>query len=303
MSEVTDSFGDEGQASEAPESVESEFGFDSEDTPDEAPDSPQYEQPEPKADNEAPEEGPMLRADYTRKTQTHADEVREFKAEQARWREEQAGSQAQIQQALATIQAQNSPQSTQPAGLTEQLQEVASSPNLSQEDRAGLNVIANMAAQLEEAQYTIRELSGFRDQVSGQFERTSRAVDGLTQAQSDTLMEGLQAEKASAIESFDQATVEAAMPLVGRMALQDGNWAPPENAATGKPYTIPEMVGMFSGRIAQEHMDARTGHRTAVNGSKKTVAPTGTTSPSGSMNSVSQAEAIAEIAANQRTFA
>ena len=37
MSEVTDSFGDEGQASEAPESVESEFGFDSEDTPDEAP--------------------------------------------------------------------------------------------------------------------------------------------------------------------------------------------------------------------------------------------------------------------------
>ena len=238
-----------------------------------------------------------------RKTQTHADEVREFKAEQARWREEQAGSQAQIQQALATIQAQNSPQSTQPAGLSEQLQEVASSPNLSQEDRAGLNVIANMAAQLEDAQYTIRELSGFRDQVSGQFERTSRAVDGLTQAQSDTLMEGLQAEKASAIESFDQATVEAAMPLVGRMALQDGNWAPPENPATGKSYTIPEMVGMFSGRIAQEHVDARTGHRTAVNGSKKTVAPTGTTSPSGSMNSVSQAEAIAEIAANQRTFA
>jgi len=305
MSEATDSMVSEGQAEEAPEVTESEFGFDaSEDTLDEAPEaqSEQTEESEPQSTNanvpDEQEQGQLRHADYTRKTQDHAEQVRAFDERVKAWEQSQASQQAQIQQA---IQALQTPQTSPNEGLVSQLQQVASNPNLSQEDRAGLNVIATMAQRMEQQEQTIAALTQNYEAMSPQVEQATQAVQGLTQRQTAELVTNLTQQKTDAVGAFGQEAVDAAMPLIGRMAVVNNQWTPPANPATGQPYTIPEMVGMVSGKIAQETQDAIGAQRNGSRGAKKVPGLTGnsTTSKPGAF---ADADGIAEIARNQAAF-
>ena len=302
MSEVTDLAAPEGQTDEAPAQEEASFGFTPE--PDTAPEAPEEQSGQPEdtaaqSTEDTPDEGGYLRQqDYTRKTQDLADQRKAFEAERQAFHQEMQGQREQIQLALQAIQ---SGQTTPNRGLVGQLQEIAADPNLSMQDRAGLNVIANLATELEAAKQTIQELAQFREDFSQRFNQTSQAVNGLTQAQHQAQLGQVQDQYNEAVELFGRETVDGQMNLIRRLAVENGQWAPETNPQTGKPFTMAELVAMGSGRLAEDAQAARDAQKNGKASSKKKAAPTGSSTGGDSRGSFSQADAIAEIAATQRS--
>jgi|15BtaG_2_1085339.scaffolds.fasta_scaffold01181_5 hypothetical protein len=301
MSEATDLAATEGEAPETPEYTEPEgttFGFDdTEDTSTGEPES-QSGQPEEETPQQIPTDdgGTLRQQDYTRKTQDLADERRAFEAKQVEWQEAQKAQQEQIQQTLQALQQTQQPQAQ--TGLVQQLQDVASNPNLTAEDRAGLNVIANLANELETAKQTIASLSQFQEQVAPQFEQINQTVTGLSAAQQQAQVAGLRNQLAEANEAFGVEVVEAAMPLVRRMGAVNGSWSPEVNPQTGEAFSIAEMVGLASGKLAQGNQEAQEAQLNGSRLAKKSVAGTGVTGTS-KPGTFSEADAIAEIGQNQ----
>lgn len=295
MSEFEDSTAVMEEPTEAPASDETVFGvddtdFEELDTPSEE-SEPTEEQPENNAQTEEEKASGLRLQDYTRKTQDLAEERRQFAAEREAMKAETQQMQAQLQQMIQSAQV---PQQLQADSLTGRLQQVASNPNLSAEDRAGLTVIAQMAETLEAQKEQIERLS----QATSQFEQTSQAVQGLTQAQTQAQVSALREQINEATEMFGQETVSQTMGFVRRNGMVGNQWSPEVNPQTGQPFTIPELVALGSGKLAEDRQGAVAANRNGRQTAKRAASTNGRTSGTPE-SGWSKDDALAVIRGNQ----
>ena len=292
MTEFVDSTEVMEEPAEAPVSEGTVFGVD--DTDSEELDTPSEEseptEEQPKNTDEAKASGLRLQ-DYTRKTQDLAEERRAFAAEREAIKAETQQMQAQLQQLIASAQV---PQQLQADTMTGRLQEVASNPNLSAEDRAGLAVIAQMAETLEAQKAEIERLS----QATSQFEQTSQAVQGFTQAQQAQQVAMLREQISEATEMFGEETVSATMAFVRRNGMAGNKWQPEINPQTGKPFTIPELVAVGSGKLVQDRQEAVAANRNGRQAAKRVASTNGRTTGA-TEGDFGKEDALAVIRGNQ----
>ena len=234
------------------------------------------------------ERGYLRQQDYTRKTEELAQERRDFQAEREAFRTEMAQLRQQMQQTQqAPVQQQN--------GLVGQLQQVMNDPNLSPEDRAGLNVIRGLAEEVEAYEQELSELRQIRDQ----FQQTSQVVQGLTQQQQQAQLNMVRNQMDEARQMFGEDVVQGAMGAIRRLGVENGQWNPETNPSTGKPYTISEIVAMATGRTAEDRKAAVEANRNGRVQAKHRVAANGSQSGNPPKSFLTPAEAMAEIEANQ----
>jgi hypothetical protein len=181
-----------------------------------------------------------------------------------------------------------SPQ-TQQSNLSERVRQAANSPELSNEDRMGLGVIADLASQLEEQNAQLKQLAEFRQQVEPQFQQTTAQLKSLTAAQQSVLMASLREQYDDAVGTFGEEATKSSGDFIRRNIEST-------NPATGKQFTIPELVAMATGKSLQEARDARGRFTTQQRAAKNGAASRGThpsSSPSGGPQT--RAQALAEL--------
>jgi hypothetical protein len=242
----------------------------------------------PQADDKTkPDEGTLRWDDYSRKTAALADERRQWQQErQQRDDAFQAKQEAWLQEQRQAL----SPQGQQ-GSLADRVRQVANSGELSEQDRAGLGVIADLAQELESMKAENAELRA----LTPRFRQTFQQVESLTAAQNSVLKANLTEQFNESVGAFGEETTRAAGDFI-RRNIDD------VNPHTGKTFTIPELVAMFSGKTAQEARDAR-GRFTSQQAQAKNGAAARGSHPSSapSNGAISRDQALAEMKATGLT--
>ena len=244
----------------------------------------QYPAETPQADDKTkPDEGTLRWDDYTRKTTALADERRQWETQ--RQQREDAFLQKQ-EQWMERQQQALSPQNQQ-GSLADRVRQVANGSDLSQQDKAGLGVIADLAQELE----TIKAENAELRALTPQFQQTFQQVQSLTAAQQSVMKANLTEQYKESVGAFGEDTTRAAGEFIKRN-IDD------VNPHTGKNFTIPELVAMFSGRTAQEARDARGRFVTQQGAAKNGAASRGShPSAAPSAGPISREAALAEMRA------
>jgi hypothetical protein len=250
-----------------------------EDTQDQ-PEVQEQETPAPDPD----ETGDRLRQkDYTQKTMALAEEKRAHQNEREQWLRERE---------TAIQQPQEYYDEVPPSQYTQQIQQALQSPTLTNEDRAGLNVLYTMSQDMEQQAAELADLRSFREQFEPQYQETAQTVQHLSDSQLTARTSAIQEEVTEAQEAFGEESVQLSGDFIHR------NFGA-TNPATGKEFTISELVGLATGKTTEEASAAREKTRTNRNQAKhKASTPQ---SPSGNPRGTgkqSRAEAIAEIEAD-----
>lgn len=279
---LTDSAVAEGQPDSTPTAADSEeqqfntLGYGAAETDETDPEETSAEQTDegaaetsanPSTDEPTLEElkaGYMRTQDYTRKTQDVADQRRQLEAERAEWYKQQEQRLEQQQQAqqetLDKLQQMQAP-GAQAATLSQRISEAAANPNLSETDRAGLGVVGAMAQDHEAAVERINSLEGTIQQLQQRLEQYEPQVQAAAQYQQQQAERERQQLEADYVKGFNEAaqlygrerTLEA-REFIGRMIGT-------ENKATGRPYTIPELVAWHARVDEQQRADVQEANR------------------------------------------
>lgn len=282
---LTDSAAEEGQAETAPADEGSDFAFPAEETQATAPE-PEGEQTESadSASNAATsDEGQMLRADYTRKTQDLADERRQLAEERRLMAEERQQERDQWQSQINAITNTISPED--PGTIARALQ----NPELSAEDRAGLEYLQAS----EQEQNTLRDYVGT---MSQQMEHMQQRLDwayGHLEGQhadqrgaADVLVKDQFAE---ADEAFGVEKTQAAAWMIEKL------WGEGVNSQ-GEPLTIKEIVAMAHNMPAGQAQDAMLRQTNGRSQAKRTAsAPQMNPADVPQQGPLSESEAMAVI--------
>ena len=282
---LTDSAAEEGQAETAPADEGNDFAFPAEETQATAPE-PEGEQTESadSASNAATsDEGQMLRADYTRKTQDLADERRQLAEERRLMAEERQQERDQWQNQINAITNTISPED--PGTIARALQ----NPELSAEDRAGLEY--RQAS--EQEQNTLRDYVGT---MSQQMEHMQQRLDwayGHLEGQhadqrgaADILVKDQFAE---ADEAFGVEKTQAAAWMIEKL------WGEGVNPQ-GEPLTIKEIVAMAHNMPAGQAQDAMLRQTNGRSQAKRTAsAPQMNPADVPQQGPLSESEAMAVI--------
>lgn len=282
---LTDSAAEEGQAETAPADEGNDFAFPAEETQATAPE-PEGEQTESadSASNAATSnEGQMLRADYTRKTQDLADERRQLAEERRLMAEERQQERDQWQNQINAITNTISPED--PGTIARALQ----NPELSAEDRAGLEYLQAS----EQEQNTLRDYVGTMAQ---QMEHMQQRLDwayGHLEGQhadqrgaADVLVKDQFAE---ADEAFGVEKTQAAAWMIEKL------WGEGVNSQ-GEPLTIKEIVAMAHNMPAGQAQDAMLRQTNGRSQAKRTAsAPQMNPADVPQQGPLSESEAMAVI--------
>jgi len=298
MAEDSDSVEEEGQPTQEPADDEPVFGPDiPADTPDEDPEPPtEHPDEAPSSSTIDPEEqnrGYLRQQDYTRKTQSLADERRSFEAERQQFQAEMREQREQMQQVLQQVQQ------PQNQGFASQLDALAQDPNLAPADRKGVEVLQNMARTLDELRTENTTLREKVNQIEPQFQQTAQTVQSMTARQQEQMLRSVQTQLEEAKQMFGDETVSSQMDFVRKLAVENGNWNPGVNPKTGQQYTVAELVAWGAGIQAEETRQARSDRTAASRTAKRSVAPQGAQGPSKSRSSTYE-DALSEIEATQR---
>lgn len=290
MAEESDPVVTDGQPSESPAEGTS-FGMITDEVPQEtsqaepeAPEGHTEDDAKSSETNVSPDEqerGYMRQQDYSRKTADLAREREALQAERENYRKEvEERFQRQFEELRSQI-----PQNQPEGSLTHLLND----PSLSPQDRAGVQTLMQIQQALAQQ---IQDFQQFRQQMEPQFQEYSQQVQGLTQAQQEAKAKELRAQGQEAVEMFGEDAVRESVEFIRR-----NHGA--VNPKTGKPYTIAEIVGMATGRTAEQAQEARQGNQSRRRSVQKTASSNGSTPASvGTKGAFTQADAIAEIAAN-----
>ena len=282
---LTDSAAEEGQAETAPADEGNDFAFPAEETQATAPE-PEGEQTgsADSASNAATSnEGQMLRADYTRKTQDLADERRHLAEERRLMAEERQQERDQWQNQINAITNTISPED--PGTIERALQ----NPELSAEDRAGLEYLQAS----EQEQNTLRDYVGTMPQ---QMEHMQQRLDwayGHLEGQhadqrgaADILVKDQFAE---ADEAFGVEKTQAAAWMIEKL------WGEGVNPQ-GEPLTIKEIVAMAHNMPAGQAQDAMLRQTNGRSQAKRTAsAPQMNPADVPQQGPLSESEAMAVI--------
>lgn len=207
----------------------------------------------------------------------------EFLAERRAFEQERAAAQKQTEQQARSV-------SEQAIGDAEALRQQAMQTNDPQvqkalmEQAAGIDYVRQMVNQ-ELQQAGVSDLGQLRE-----------AVQYLRQQQQTQATEAVTAQAREAIEIFGEDTVKD--PHVLKFISRNRAALSETNPATGKNYTLAELVGQASGRTAQEAAALRQQQRNQRTSAKQGAAPRGsTTAPTRAGGGpISRGAAIAEIA-------
>ena len=282
---LTDSAAEEGQAETAPADEGNDFAFPAEETQATAPE-PEGEQTESadSASNAATSnEGQMLRADYTRKTQDLADERRQLAEERRLMAEERQQERDQWQAHINAMTQSINPE--EPSTIARALQ----NPELSAEDRAGLEYLQAS----EQEQNTLRDYVGTMAQ---QMEHMQQRLDwayGHLEGQhadqrgaADVLVKDQFAE---ADEAFGVEKTQAAAWMIEKL------WGEGVNPQ-GEPLTIKEIVAMAHNMPAGQAQDAMLRQTNGRSQAKRTAsAPQMNPADVPQQGPLSESEAMAVI--------
>ena len=289
MSEATDLSTIEEQATEAPveqlgDGLRSDTPLGALDEPTESDEGVQ-ESPEPTnndtIDADERHKGYLRQSDYTKGKQEIAREREALQAERAAWEQQIAYAQAQ---APVEGGGENSSASQYVQLAAQALQQ----PDLSPEDRAGLNTIYAMAYEMEKTQAELGRLQ----QLEAQFQQTQQDVLQLSDAQLQTQTKAIQGQIDEAKEIFGEESVSLSSDFIRR------NFGD-TNPVTGAEFTVAELVGLATNKTAEEAAGARGRTQATRQRLKQGIA--GSAQPSAAPNGkgkLSRDEAIAEIKAN-----
>ena len=176
--------------------------------------------------------------------------------------------------------------------LSQQLRQSASSLELSEADRVGINVVAQLAETVEGLQQENRQLIQRLEGVEPQVHQLGQATQTLTQQNEAASQRQLQQQSQEAVELFGNE-------IVGNQRIEAfvAHNLNTSNPATGEPFTVAELVGIATGRSIDE---ARQG-RQQTQGQRqqaKRQAHAGATpsSPAQSSGPISREQSLAEIA-------
>lgn len=228
--------------------------------------------------------GYLRYSDYTRKAQDLADQRKQLEQEQKRLADERNNWLSQREQLLQQ-QAQQQGSSDQPTSLVQRLEGVMQSPDVSPQDRAGLQVITDIARENEQLKGQLTQLQQQFEQVAPQVETVSQQASKLTEQQNKQLVDSLKKQYSEAVSLFGEDAARSSMEFIRR------NIQTP-NPNTGEPYTIAELVAMATGKSMDEVRDARASTRNQRQKAKKDVSSHGAhpqTQPTGENWSRSQA--------------
>jgi len=283
MAEESDSAVVEEQPSQAP-AEENSFGMIEDefqpDTPAQESD-PTNEQTEeaPQPTTETVDNGGQLRLeDYTRKTQDHAENVRQWDLQRAEQQRALDDQRAQLTQAM---------QQPQQFQQSDALSQAAQDPNLTQAERAGLNVLAETQRATEELRGQIATLQQFQEQLAPQFQQTQQDLQGLTQAQKSVQDAELRTQGQEAAKLFGEDAVRNSVNQI--YALKDQ-----VNPLTNKNYSVAEIVGMVTGKVASQAAETRESNRN-TKGQFQAQAKTNGSNVAVETGSHSEADALSEI--------
>jgi hypothetical protein len=225
--------------------------------------------------------GYLRQSDYTRKTTDVSEGRAKLEADRAALLQEQKDfHSAQLEQAKAPQEQTQS----------QALQQLMQDPNISAEDRAGLGYIAQQAWTIEQQATALKSLQEQMEKLSPQLEETTGTVTQLTEAQNRVQVEVYKQQAAEADNFFGVGETRK----YGGFIIQHLEQINPN---TNEKYTIPELVGMASGKSVEEASKARQGTKKFRQRSKQQVAPTGSTSVIDTEGAdQTEAQAISDIA-------
>ena len=171
----------------------------------------------------------------------------------------------QRQQAQLDHQTQ-AEQQPQGQDLIGQLATAASNPNLSQEDRAGLGVIAHLVQTVQDQSAQLQGFAQFQQTVEPQFQQHESVIQNISTKQQQEVVGIVTTQMDEAKEKLGEETTAGSLRLVRQAFFQGGdvnpgNWAPPVKPGTQDPFTIAEYVAAISGRVLEAAQTA-----TAQNG-------------------------------------
>lgn len=279
---LTDSAVAEGQPDSSPTAADSEeqqfntLGYGAAETDEAGPEEASAEQTDEGAAeasaNPSPDEltleeykaGYMRTQDYTRKTQDIAEDRRQFEAEQREWFAKQEARLEQQQQAqqetLSKLQQVQAP-GAQTASLAQRINEAAANPNLSETDRAGLGVVGAMAQGQEELKAENEQLRQHLDQLVARFEQYEPQVQAAAQFQQQQTERQRQQLEADYVKGYQEAAelYGRERTLEAREFISRNIGA--ENKATGRPYTIPELVAWHARVDEQQRAEVQEANR------------------------------------------
>ena len=289
MSEVADLSTTEEQATEAPveqlgDGLRSDTPLGALDEPTES-DNGAQETPAPKnndtLDADEHHNGYLRQSDYTKGMQGIARDREALQAERAAWEQQVAYTQAQQP-------AEGLPSDAPSSQYVQLAAQALQQPDLSPEDRAGLNTIYAMAYEMERTQAELGRLQ----ELEAQFQQTQQSVWQLSDAQLQTKTKAIQTQIDEANEIFGDESVTLSSEFIKR------NFGD-TNPVTGSEFTIAELVGLATNKTVEEAAGARGRTQATRQRLKQGIA--GSTQPSSAPNGkakLSRDEAIAEIKAN-----
>ena len=289
MSEVTDLSTTEEQATEAPveqlgDGLRSDTPLGALDEPTES-DNGAQETPAPKnndtLDADEHHNGYLRQSDYTKGMQGIARDREALQAERAAWEQQVAYTQAQQP-------AEGLPSDAPSSQYVQLAAQALQQPDLSPEDRAGLNTIYAMAYEMERTQAELGRLQ----ELEAQFQQTQQSVWQLSDAQLQTQTKAIQTQIDEANKIFGDESVQLSSDFIRR---NFGDM----NPVTGSVCTIAELVGLATNKPVEEAAGARGRTQATRQRLKQGIA--GSAQPSAAPNGkgkLSRDEAIAEIKAN-----
>ena len=282
---LTDSETAEGQAETAPAEEGNDFAFPAEETQATAPTTANEQTGSADTDPRAAtsDEGSMLRADYTRKTQDLADARRDFAQEQQQARQEREQDRQHWENRFNALNSSLIPEC--PGVLARALD----NPELSAEDRAGLQYLQAGEQEAQALRENVTTLSSQMEEMQGRLNWAYQHLEGQYKDQRGEADREVQEQFAEADKAFGAETTQRSTDVVRAL------WNK-ENPQTGAPYTIKEIVAMANNIPAEQAQSAVSRQANGRTQAKRAVsAPQ--TSPANvpQEGPLSEAEAMAVI--------
>ena len=284
---LTDSAAEDGQAEAAPADEGNDFAFPAEETQATAPE-PEGEQTgsADSASNAATsDEGQMLRADYTRKTQDLADERRQLAEERRLMAEERQQERDQWQSQINAMTKSINPED--PGVIARALQ----SPDLSAEDRAGLQYLQVYEQEQDAQKAKMADMEQRLESMQQRLDQAHGHLESQRVAERSAADVMVKEQFAEADEAFGPEKTEEAAWMIGRL------WGDPKGVnSQGEPLTIKEIVAMAHNMPADQAQDAMLKQTNGRSQAKRAASPP-QTSPADvpQQGPLSEAEAMAVI--------
>ncbi len=278
----------------APGAPEPATGQSDEAKDDEAKDaSPDSVDSEAAPDKEEQERGYLRHEDYTRKRQQDAAEHTE-RMRQLEVREQQmAQERQQFLETMQQLQKPGVPEQQQSTVAQQARAVIAADPQMLPAERAGLEVLAQIAETNDQLQRELAQTKERLDQYEPQIRSASESLQQNKERDQKALFAEVQKQTEEAHKLFGVETTQlygqSIYPLIRDGAV---------NPQTEKPWTVPELVAQFSGRSLEEVRAAQNGNRQAARQAKVSAAsgaaPAGPTVPADT-GPLSPEQAIAVI--------